>query len=73
VIPNELHLLLRVTDVLTRNLIQAAVTHDLKYSGHTRSVNILSGEKINKLLDAIHDCGITFNITQHKTPSQGGF
>jgi len=72
VIPDKLHLLLRVTDVLTRNLIQTAVTHDLKHSGHTRSANILSGEMTNKLLDAIHDCGITFNmplrcVTDHMT------
>lgn len=73
VIPDELHLLLRVTDVLTRNLIQTAITHDLKHSGRARRANILSGEMTNKLLDAIHDCGITFNITQQKAPSQGGF
>jgi len=28
VIPDELHLLLRVTDVLTRNLIKAGLTYD---------------------------------------------
>ena len=30
VIPDELHLLLRVTDILTRNLIYAAGTYDTK-------------------------------------------
>ena len=71
VIPDELHLLLRVTDVLTRNLINAAIQHDIKQSGHRRHVNILSGEMVKKLLDEIHDCGISFNIFQQKAPLHG--
>ena len=71
VIPDELHLLLRVTDVLTRNLINAAIQQDVKHSGHQRHVSILSEEMIKKLLDAIHDCGIRFNIIQQKAPLHG--
>ena len=59
--------------MLTRNLINAAIQHDLKHSGHRRSASILSGEMIKKLLDAIHDCGITFKIMEQKASSQGGF
>jgi len=73
VIPDELHLLLRVTDVLIRNLINATIQHNLKHSGHRRNVNILSGEMVSKLLGAICDCGITFKIMHQKALSQGGF
>ena len=70
-IPDELHLLLRVTDLLTRNLTNAAIQHDVKHSGHQRHVNILSEEMIKKLLDAIHDYGISFNIIQQNAPLHG--
>ena len=33
IIPDELHLLLRITDVLTDNLITTAITHDKKDTG----------------------------------------
>jgi len=59
--------------VLTINLINAAIQHDLKHSGHRRNVNILSGEMVSKLLGAICDCGITFKIMHQNAPSQGGF
>jgi len=32
-----------------------------------RSNDILSGEKLNKLLEAIKSCGIIFNVIQNKT------
>ena len=60
VIPNELHLMLRVTDVLTRNLIYAAGTHDTKNGW--RGNDILKGTMIQKLLECIRSCGVTFNI-----------
>jgi len=37
VIPDELHMLLRVTDVLIQNLINAATSHDRNRSGVTQS------------------------------------
>ena len=60
VIPDELHLLLRVTDILTRNLIYAAGTHDTQNG--RRGNDILKGKMIQKLLECIRSCGVTFKI-----------
>jgi len=37
-IPDELHLMLRITDVMTRNLIIAAASDDLKAGRHSRDI-----------------------------------
>ena len=59
-IPDELHLLLRVTDVLTRNLITAAASDD--YTNGRRNKDILHGPMVKKLLGAIKSCGVSFSI-----------
>lgn len=68
VVPDELHLMLRITDVLTRNLIKAALTYDAKKS-HTIS-NILKRPMVQKLLKSIRKCGVGFQIYLEK---DGGF
>ena len=65
VIPDELHLMLRVTDVLTRNLIYAAGTHDSQNGRHGN--DILKGAMITKLLECIRSCGVTFYIYDSAT------
>ena len=60
IIPDELHLLLRITDILTRNLINAAMTHDEKE--RTRIKNPLERPMIKQLLENINKCGVTFRI-----------
>ena len=60
VIPDELHLLLRVMDVLIRNLIHAAGTYDAKNS--RRGNDILDGVMVKKLLECIRGCGVSFTI-----------
>jgi len=47
-IPDELHLMLRVTDILTRNLIYGAANQDRKDGSHKR--NIADGPMVRKLL-----------------------
>ena len=59
-IPDELHLMLRVTDVLTRNLINAAANQDRKDG--RRSENINDGPMIQKLVESIRSCGVPFKI-----------
>ena len=54
-IPDELHLLLRITDRLIENLINGAVAHD-------DVSNILEGEMLKDLIQAINSCGVIFNI-----------
>jgi len=53
--------MLRVTDVLTRNLINAAANQDRKDG--RRSKNINDGPMIQKLVEAIRSCGVPFRIT----------
>ena len=59
-IPDELHLLLRITDVLTRNLIIAAACDDYKHG--RKDKDILRGRMVKKLLEAIKSCGVSFSI-----------
>ena len=56
VVLDELHLMLRITDVLLRNLIYGAIQEDEK------DITIKSTEHIDKLLEAIQQCGITFRV-----------
>ena len=56
IIPDELHLLLRITDRLIENLINAAIQHD---SPRSRP---LEGDMIKELLKHIRSCGMPFNI-----------
>ena len=57
IIPDELHLLSRITD---RKLINAAMTHDEKE--RTRIKNPLERPMIKQLLENINKCEITFRI-----------
>ena len=59
-IPDELHLLLRVTDILTRNLILAAAKQD-RLDGR-RSKNISEGTMVKKLIEQIRSCGAPFKL-----------
>ena len=59
VIPDKLHLMLRISDVLTHNLIYAAGIYTK--NGWCRN-DILKGTMIQKLLECIRSCGVTFNI-----------
>ena len=55
--------MLRVTDVFTRNLINAAVQHDISMTTDRRAnYNILTGHALNDLLNAIRSCGVTFKV-----------
>ena len=54
-IPDELHLLLRITDRLIENLISGAITYD-------NVINILEGTMVKNLIQQIRSCGVQFNI-----------
>ena len=60
VVPDELHLMLRITDVLIRNLINAAMQYDSVNS--RRISDVLKRPMINNLLKAINTCGVSFTI-----------
>ena len=55
IIPDELHLLLRITDVLIRNLILAAVAED-------HPAKPLTGRMVKALITAIKSCGVHFMV-----------
>ena len=55
---DELHLMLRVTDVLIRNLVWAMIDLDLR----SRHVGTEPTDNLEGLLDAIRRCGITFRV-----------
>lgn len=59
IIPDELHLLLRITDVMTENLIIAAILHDKRQQ---RNCKLLEGAMIKQLLECIKSCGVSFKI-----------
>jgi len=52
VVIDELHLLLRVTDVLSKNLIRAALSHDAQYGAQT-STEVLERPMIKNLLEIV--------------------
>jgi len=55
IIPDELHLMLRVIDQLIENLICAAVAHDSPQQP-------LQGEMAKNLIKDIKGCGMNFNV-----------
>lgn len=61
VIPDELHLLLRITDKLIENLINAAVQYDHNMN-NTPSSKVLEGPMLSSLVREINSCGVTFNV-----------
>ena len=60
VIPDELHLLLRISDRLIENLINAAVHYD--HVNNAPTSRILNGPMLHCLIRKINSCGITFDI-----------
>ncbi len=64
IILDELHLMLRVTDILIRNLVWAMIELDLK-THHMGSTPV----HLNRLLETISGCGLTFRVS-HQFLSQ---
>ena len=67
IIPDELHLLLRITDVLTDNLIIAARLHDKQQN---RRCKLLEGPMVTALLENIRSCGVSFKIWEKRMPTK---
>lgn len=61
IIPDELHILLRITDVLTRNVILHAVEQDIQARQSDHFLSTLEA--------CVHECGITFKVWQKKDGS----
>lgn len=70
IIPDELHLMLRVTDVMIEALIHTVVAFDIHQhyeAGCRRNVlNVLEGSMLTKLKTVMNSCGIPFRIWKEK-------
>ena len=62
IIPDELHLLLRIMDVLLRNVINTAIGSDNYNTRGRGSEDIFKGPMLMKLIKAINDCGVKFTL-----------
>lgn len=74
IVLDELHLLLRITDVLMNNLIEDTMERDDKESllmTH-RSKKLERGKHLRKLAEIINGCGVTFNVWEKKNADGRG-
>ena len=60
IIPDELHLLLRITDKLTENLIREVMEKDSKARNKEKGTNL------RILIETINELGITFSLWEKK-------
>ena len=58
VVIDELHLMLRITDVLTENVICEVMERDKRESDK----KALNGQYLRALVTAMRDCGISFSV-----------
>ena len=61
IILDELHLMLRITDILINNLISDAMQWDEK-DDIRKTRNVPKGEHLKRLLDTIRSCGVSFSV-----------
>lgn len=73
VILDELHLFLRITDVLTRNVRDEMIEWDDEES-HKRKVANRSviGQHLQTAVEAINKCGVTFRVWEKKNADGKG-
>ena len=61
IVPDELHLLLRVSNILLRNLIDDCLEQDCMAKVHKKEQNHL-----DNLCDKIRECGVNFSVWKQK-------
>ena len=67
VMPDELHLMLRVMDVLIQGLIDTVLAYDRhqhRLSRSRRAFKTLDGPMLNNLMMAIKSCGVYFYVIE---------
>ena len=73
IILDELHLMLRITDLLIENLIEDAMQWDDKESSSSsKKRSVEKSEHVKKLLQAINNCGVTFSIWEKRNADGKG-
>ena len=68
-VPDKLHLMSRITDRLTRNLINGTMSYDMKHSRH--EPDKLQRPMDVSLLKQIRSCGVSFTIRLEKSEKGG--
>lgn len=71
VVLDELHLMLRVTDKLTKNLVTEAISRDKKDNLHKAPRN-RTATHLNSLVKAICSCGVSFSVWEKKNADGSG-
>ena len=67
IVVDELHLMLRICDVLLRNLIYEAKDKDAEAQFNGKE-KVMIGENLNSLCTCIRECGVTFHMWEAKDP-----
>ena len=71
IILDELHLMLRISDILIGNIIEDAMQWDEKDAiRNTR--NVSTGEHLKRLVDVIRSCGVSFSVWEKKNADGKG-
>lgn len=65
VVIDELHLMLRITDVLTKSLINEALEWDVK-ENMSKAPKDRSNNHLMDLVNAVSECGVSFNVWEKK-------
>ena len=73
IILDELHLLLRVTDVLTRNLLDEMIEWDVEEAHKNKVSNPKAiGQHLQEAVQTINKCGVTFHVWEKKNADGKG-
>jgi len=73
IILDELHLMLRITDILIEKLIEDAMQWDDKESSSsTKKRSVEKSEHVQKLTEAINNCGVSFSIWEKRNADGEG-
>ena len=68
VVPDELHLFLRIMDILIENLISYAVELDIRAT--RKQTDLLQGATLKKVQASIQSCGVSYSKSGRKKRSQ---
>ena len=66
IVIDELHLMMRVVDVLLRNIIEETVNKDQKEKIRGPVQNSEKNKNLNELVNAIKQCGVSFSVWETK-------
>lgn len=73
IILDELHLLLRVTDVLTRNLLDEMIEWDDEEAHKNKVFNPKAiAQHLQEAVQTINKCGVTFHVSEKKNADGKG-